>query len=405
VGSNLYITLVELMASRMGGIVTGELYAPGDFMYTNAERALALDFALLRLQLKESPFDVTGLSLQFNRILEETLAAGIREHGSKLSVENILAVSAEFGDRYFYDDHWMERLLPDLISIITGQPCFSASSKRQSDLRSGLILLLAYDLQMLHWSLINLFEESHDMVEIAEERAQMNALFQYRYGCVSLADVGLASVDEAPIKIKPFMLPVKRIFDIVVTLTLCLVISPLLLFLMLVLAFSDAPIFYSQRRIGRNGRIFRCQKFSTMVPNAEKLLAELIASDPEVHAEWQQYEKLRNDPRITKLGRFLRQTSLDELPQLFNVLKGDMSLVGPRPMAVHERERWGGLYRSYTAVRPGVTGPWQILHRTDSDYQSRMNSLEHYLHHWSVLADVKYLLMTLFVPFSGRGAY
>ena len=404
-GSNLYITLVELMAARLGSIVTGDLYAPGDFMYTNVERALALDFALLRMQLKEISFDATGLSTQFNRILEETIAAGIREHGATLSAERVLAAASEFGDKYFYNEHWMERLLPDFISIVTGQPCFPATTKRQSDLRSGLVLLLAYDLQILQWSLINVLGENHEMAEIAEERAQMNSLFQYRYGCVSLADVGLASVQESPIKIKPYMVPVKRIFDIVVTLMLCLIISPLLIGMVLLLAFSDVPIFYSQRRIGRNGRIFSCQKFSTMVPNAEKLLAELIASDPEVYAEWQQYEKLRNDPRITKLGRFLRRTSLDELPQLFNVLKGDMSLVGPRPMAVHERERWGGLYRSYTAVRPGITGPWQIQHRTDSHYESRIISMEHYLTHWSVLWDVKYLLMTLFVPFSGRGAY
>jgi len=405
VGSNLYSTVVELMAARLGGIVTGELYAPGDFMYTNSERALALDFALLQMQLKVPPFEADGLNMQFSRILEEALATGVREHGTKLSAANILAITSEFGERYFYDEHWMERLLPDFISIVTGQICFPSTSKRQSDLRSGLVLLLAYDLQTLHWSLLNLAGESHEMAEITEERAQMNALYQYRYGCVSMADVGLASVDEMPVKIKPFMLPVKRIFDIVITLTLCLLISPLLIGLMLLLAFNDAPVFYSQRRIGYNGKIFRCQKFSTMVPNAEKLLAELLATDPAVHAEWQQYEKLRNDPRITKLGRFLRRTSLDELPQLFNVLKGDMSLVGPRPMAVHERERWGGLYRSYTAVRPGVTGPWQIQHRTDSDYQSRIQSLEHYLLHWSVFGDVKYLLMTLFVPFSGRGAY
>ncbi len=399
------MTLVQLMTSRLANIVTGELYAPGDFMYTNVERALALDFALLRMQLKDVFPSVAGLNAQLNRILEEMLASGIREHGLELSVEHILAVASELADRYFYDVHWMERLRPDFISVITGQHCFPPSSKFQADLQGGLVLILAYDLRTLHWSISNLFGGNYDLSELVEERAQMNALFQYRYGCVSLTDVGLAQVGEARIKLNPYMLPVKRIIDIVLTLTLCLMISPLLIVLIVILAFEDGPIFYSQRRIGRNGRIFHCQKFRTMVPNAEVLLAELIASDPEVHAEWQQYEKLHNDPRTTKLGRFLRKTSLDELPQLLNVLKGDMSLVGPRPMALHERERWGDIYRSYTLLQPGVTGPWQVYHRTDSDYESRIDSLKFYISNWSVLGDMKYLLLTLSVPFSRKGAY
>jgi len=404
-GSNLYITLVELMASRLSGIVAGEIYAPGDFMYTNKEQALALDFALLRMQLKQGPLGATGLSTQFDRILEETLAIGVQEHGPQLSAARVLSAVSELEDRYFYDGHWMEQLLPDFISIITGQQCFPPSNKFQSDLRSGLVLLLAYDLQTLHWMLDNLAGENHEMADIVEEHAQMNALFQYRYGCMSLTDAGLAPVEGETIKIKPYMLPVKWIFDILVTVPLCILISPLLIALIIILAFSEGPIFYSQHRVGRNGRIFNCHKFRTMVPNAEALLAKLIASDPEAHAEWHKDVKLRNDPRITKFGCFLRQTSLDELPQLFNVLKGDMSLVGPRPMLVPERDRWSGLYRAYTAVRPGVTGPWQVEHRNDGDYESRFRALEDYLAHWSVLGDANYLLKTLVVPFARRGAY
>jgi exopolysaccharide production protein ExoY len=409
--SDTYAALFNLMASRVAGIVTSELYAPGDFMYTNAEHALALDFALLQMQLKARPSKTNGLSAQFDYLLEQTLASGMREHGVELSAANILAIVYDLEERYFYDEHWMQRLLPDFISVITGQHTSPPSNRFQSALRSDLVLLLTYDLQRLHWALVGLFGKSHEIAEMMVDRmrasnnAQIAALFQHRYGCVSLADIGIAPSEETVLKIKWYMLPVKRLFDLVVTLTLCLLLSPLLIVLVVILAFEDVPIFYSQQRIGRNGHIFHCQKFSTMVPNAEKLLAELLASNTEVNAEWQKYEKLRNDPRITKLGRLLRRTSLDELPQLFNVIRGDMSLVGPRPMAVHERERWGGLYRSYTALRPGVTGPWQTQHRTDSDYESRLRCLEEYVANWSLLGDIKYLMMTLLVPFSGRGAY
>jgi len=401
VSNSLYVILVELMEMRLGRIAAGELYSPGDFMYTNTERSLALDFALLRRHL-----NAKGMPSQHQRILEVVIKSGVHDNGAPLNAASVGALAEEFGDRYFFDDDWRDRISPDLISVVTGQECYPPSSDDQAALQSEIAFLLGYDLQILHWSLLDLSAESHeyDFAQIEDERAQMNALFEHRHGCVSQADVGLAVAVEQIISLKPFMLPIKRFFDTVVTLFLLIMLSPLIIAIMAIMSVSTGPIFYSQRRIGRNGRIFRCQKFATMVPNAERILANLLASDPQVYAEWQQYEKLRNDPRITKLGRFLRKTSLDELPQILNVLRGEMSLVGPRPMAVHERERWNGQYRSYTAVRPGVTGPWQIYHRSDSDYETRIKSMEHYITNWSLLGDLKYLILTIIVPFSGRGA-
>ena len=403
--SHLGSSLVKLMTFRLAAIVAGELYAPGDFRYTNVESAIALDFALLRTQLGSYPSVTEDPDALLKSILRETLLSGITEHGLEISAAPNLALAGELANRYFFDNRWMERLRPDLIHVITGQYSSARPILSPSDLQSGLVLILAYDLRTLQWSISNLFGGNHDLTELVEERAQMNALFQYRYGCVCLVDVGLTEVEPVQLKIKPHMLLVKRMLDLVLTPILCILISPLLLALMLILLFEDGPIFYSQHRIGRNGRIFSCLKFRTMVPNAEVLLAELIASDPAAHLEWETHVKLRNDPRTTKLGRFLRRTSLDELPQLLNVLKGDMSLVGPRPMALHERERWGGFYRPYTSIQPGVTGPWQVYHRNESDYESRFHSLEYYLSNWSVLRDMKYLILTLRVPFSGRGAY
>lgn len=399
------IALIQLMTSRLASIVSGELYAPGDFRYTDVESALALDFALLRMKLLSEYSTSIPTEMRLEGILEATLDSGIREHGLQLSAQRVLALAVELGDMYFLDSHWLWRLRPDLITVITARTCFAPINKAQADLRAGLALILAYDLEILHLALEDIFGASHDLAGMVEERAQMNALFHYRYGCVSLADAGLEEAEEERLPVKFLMLPMKRVFDVVVTLALCLLISPLIILLVAILSFEDGPIFYSQKRIGRNGRIFGCHKFRTMVPNAELLLAELIASDPAAHAEWQMYEKLRNDPRTTPLGRFLRRSSLDEIPQLFNVLKGQMSLVGPRPMAVHERDRWGGLYRCYTAVPPGVTGPWQIFHRTDSDYGSRISSLRQYISEWSVISDIRYLFLTLKIPFLRRGAY
>jgi Undecaprenyl-phosphate galactose phosphotransferase WbaP len=196
----------------------------------------------------------------------------------------------------------------------------------------------------------------------------------------------------------------KRLLDIVGALTLVLFLSPLLVVVGLALARDRGPIIYSHSRTGRHGRTFGCLKFRTMVPNADQVLRELLHNDPDLQREWMRDQKLRNDPRVTAIGRFLRRTSLDELPQLWNVLKGEMSLVGPRPVVREEWQRYGRRLDTYLAAKPGVTGLWQITGRSDSCYRRRVALDSYYIRKRSFLMDCYILLRTVKVVFRGRGA-
>jgi undecaprenyl-phosphate galactose phosphotransferase len=200
-------------------------------------------------------------------------------------------------------------------------------------------------------------------------------------------------------------LSLKRIFDILGGLVLGLVFLPVFLPYCIAVKLSGHPVFFSQMRIGRNGRPFRCYKFRTMVVNADAVLEELLERDPEARQEWASCHKLRDDPRITRAGRLLRRTSLDELPQLWNVLKGDMSLVGPRPVVYEEVPRYGRRARDYLAVRPGMTGLWQVSGRNDTGYRRRVAMDVWYVKHQSLPLDCLILLKTVSVVVSARGAY
>ncbi len=179
-------------------------------------------------------------------------------------------------------------------------------------------------------------------------------------GEVSLRDDGLRL--EAP-----------RILDIAISLVALLFVLPLMIVTAVAIKIQDGgPVFFGHRRVGRAGRTFRCWKFRSMVVDAEARLAALLARDPAARAEWEADHKLRRDPRVTALGRFIRATSIDELPQLLNVLKGEMSLVGPRPIVVAEVSRYGRWFGHYCAVRPGITGLWQVSGRNDVDYRRRV---------------------------------
>ena len=148
---------------------------------------------------------------------------------------------------------------------------------------------------------------------------------------------------------------------------------PIMLFVALAVYAQDGgPILFAHRRIGLNGRTFYCLKFRSMAVDAEERLAALLASDPAARTEWERDHKLRNDPRVTALGAFLRKTSLDELPQLFNVLRGEMSLVGPRPIVEAEVAKYGRRFGAYCTVKPGITGLWQVSGRNDTGYRTRI---------------------------------
>ncbi len=196
----------------------------------------------------------------------------------------------------------------------------------------------------------------------------------------------------------------KRLLDIVGALTLALLLSPLLVVVGLALARDGGPILYSHSRTGKLGKSFGCLKFRTMVPNAEQVLRDLLHSDPALRREWLQDHKLRNDPRVTTVGRFLRRTSLDELPQLWNVLKGDMSLVGPRPVVREEWARYGRRLDTYLSAKPGITGLWQVTGRSDSSYRRRVALDSYYVRRRTLLMDVGILVRTVAVVLRGRGA-
>ncbi|WP_112322095.1 sugar transferase [Oceanibium sediminis] len=172
----------------------------------------------------------------------------------------------------------------------------------------------------------------------------------------------------------------------------------------LIFAHDRGPVFFIQERIGQGGRKFPCLKFRTMVVNAQERLDSLLAESPEARIEWRAQQKLRNDPRITRVGRFLRTTSLDELPQFFNVLFGQMSVVGPRPIVEDEVPKYSTDFSTYNSVKPGVTGLWQVSGRSDTSYRERVSLDVQYVNSMSLLTDMSIILKTVSIVLNGRGA-
>lgn len=197
----------------------------------------------------------------------------------------------------------------------------------------------------------------------------------------------------------------KRVFDFIAALLLAPFVAVAVLFLAaLIFAVDGQPAFFGQMRVGRGGRLFRCWKLRTMVRDAEARLASVLESDPAAAEEWVLYQKLRNDPRVTPLGRFLRKTSLDELPQLWNVLRGEMSLVGPRPIVTDEIARYGSDISFYCAVRPGVTGLWQVSGRSGTSYEERVAMDRRYVEERTLGGDVALIARTVMAVLTRRGA-
>ena len=204
----------------------------------------------------------------------------------------------------------------------------------------------------------------------------------------------------------PRRLALKRGMDFVLSLLGGIVILPFLVLIALAIKVeSRGPVFFRQSRIGRDGQTIHILKFRTMVRNAEEVLQQYLETNPELREEWKADQKLRNDPRITRVGAWLRRTSLDELPQLWNVLKGEMSLVGPRPIVENEIVRYGSAFASYKRVRPGMTGLWQVSGRNDLSYKQRVHLDRFYICNWSTWLDLLILAKTLPVVLGRKGAY
>ncbi|MEO3998803.1 sugar transferase [Mesorhizobium sp. CAU 1732] len=198
----------------------------------------------------------------------------------------------------------------------------------------------------------------------------------------------------------------KRGLDIVCAALGLLAISPLFLLLAGLVKFSDrGPVFYGHRRIGRGGRHFYCLKFRTMAVDSEKALANYLRDNPEAREEWEATRKLKHDPRVTRVGAVLRKLSLDELPQIINILLGDMSLVGPRPVVHDELENYGNAAHHYLRTRPGLTGLWQISGRNDVSYDTRVKFDTQYVENWSLAQDIRIIVLTVPAVCLSRGSY
>jgi exopolysaccharide production protein ExoY len=193
----------------------------------------------------------------------------------------------------------------------------------------------------------------------------------------------------------------KRVVDVSIILAATPFVLPVVAVLAIGVARDGSAPIYRSSRVGKGGKNFRMLKLRTMVPDADGLLDEHLAANDDAQEEWNTTQKLKNDPRVTKFGLFLRKTSLDELPQLWNVLAGDMSLVGPRPMLPAQRALYPGL--SYYDLRPGITGPWQVSERNDSEFVKRADHDREYDEEMSFFADLRYLVRTVSVVLKGTG--
>lgn len=198
----------------------------------------------------------------------------------------------------------------------------------------------------------------------------------------------------------------KRLLDIAASGVAIVLLSPVLAAVALTIKLSDGgPVLFRHRRVGLGGRTFDCLKFRTMNVDAELRLKEHLLADPLAAEEWETTRKLKKDPRLTAIGSSLRRSSIDELPQLINVLRGDMSLVGPRPVVAEELAHYGRDAAHYLSVRPGLTGAWQVSGRNDVSYAERVRLDTEYCTTWSLAKDLQIMLLTIPALFSGRGSY
>lgn len=200
---------------------------------------------------------------------------------------------------------------------------------------------------------------------------------------------------------------IKRLVDIIAGLAGTILLIPITICIYIakkILKENDGPIFYDQLRIGKDGKHFKLYKYRSMVIGADKILEEYLAENEEARIEFEQNQKLKNDPRITKLGNFIRKTSLDEFPQFINILKGDMSLVGPRPIVDREVELFGDKMKTVHSVRPGLTGYWAANGRSDTTYEQRVEMEAYYAENFSLLLDIKIILKTIKSVIKKEGA-
>ncbi|MDP8989495.1 MAG: sugar transferase [Acidobacteriota bacterium] len=242
--------------------------------------------------------------------------------------------------------------------------------------------------------------ESQSLANLGEALSKAYAQFDIRSEFQEPETVDFTVLQSASFRVG------KRLFDILFAATALLALAPILLLCAACIGMTGGgSALFRQRRLGRNGKEFSIVKFRTMLPNAEELLRKVLERDPAAKQEWESNQKLRNDPRVVPLGRFLRRTSMDELPQFWNVLIGDMSVVGPRPIVRSEVRFYLNSLKIYSAVRPGVTGLWQVSGRNNTGYSRRVTLDCQYVRSWSAWLDLRILLWTIKAVVVSAGAY
>lgn len=260
-----------------------------------------------------------------------------------------------------------------------------------------------------------LLNPSMDLKEISKLfKKYKNVKFAFAESGIPLLNVQIENIFTQPLSfisvrnnlLSKNMLITKRIFDIVFSIFLIFLFSPIIVITAILIKLtSKGPIFYVQKRPGRFGKIIKIYKFRTMYLDAEKKLEEILKNDEKLREEFMKYRKLKNDPRITPIGKILRRFSIDEIPQLFNVLKGDMSIVGPRPYQIDEIEHMGEYKDIVLSVRPGLTGLWQISGRSDLSFQAKLKIETWYVLNWNLWLDLFIIIRTIPAVISGKGAY
>lgn len=224
---------------------------------------------------------------------------------------------------------------------------------------------------------------------------------------VTITKNTLIETPRTSLKIKNYMYQgIKRTFDIIIGIIGCILLLPIALIIKIcnVITGDLNPIIFSQNRIGKNGKEFKFYKFRSMIPNADQALFELLEKNPERREEYRINKKLENDPRITKIGKIIRKTSIDELPQLINVLKGDMSLIGNRPYLPREKEDMGLYYNNIVKTKPGLTGYWQVNGRSETSFGERLTLEQYYSRHASLMLDIKIFFKTFKVVLLHKGS-
>lgn len=391
---------------RMHEANVQQTYRAGLFVPASQIDSILFDLALIFDALSVGSSSVDEATKLFGDVCE---VAAIELAGSRgeLTAAELMARSLALHARMASPLNFSGLTTAVETLLLKAHPQRNSLTSRQRRLRHDLALVLALEAQVVRSSALSAMGADIDLATLVDDRDQHLYLFCDRYGCLNKAEIGEEldligdEADTAPVP-NPL---IKRAMDIMATSAILLLLSPLFLVLYVAIKMEGGPAFYAQRRVGQHGRVFPCWKFRTMIVNAEELLEEVLKNDAAAAAEYAQFFKLRNDPRVTRIGRVLRRTSLDELPQLFNILIGEMSLVGPRPIAVDERDRWGSYFRIYKRLRPGLTGPWQLYFRSDHPYDEQFEHAVKYATEWSLWKDIRYLFETVAVPFRQRGAY